>query len=278
MSYSEVRQKVDLWMNAFYGFFFNGLKDSIATLGRFTLFSAQSLKLTFVKPYRFRELVSHMEFVANGSIFIICLTGFFTGAALAFQVFLGFEIVNATSLVGPTVGLGISRELGPVLTGMIVAARAGGAMTARLGTMRVSEQIDALEVMGIHPQQYLITPRLLAAIISMPLLNGVFVFVAMLGAYLLVVHVLQVDAAIFIEKTQLWLEPRHLNEGFFKATIFGFIFGSVCCYQGFNADGGAKGVGDATNRGVVYSMVMIIVSDFFLMKIIDYFYIITGLK
>src|SRR5690606_20152678 len=107
--------------------------------------------LIFKKPYRFEEVIRHMEFIGNKSILIICLTGGFTGLAMSFQIYLGFKLVNATNLVGPTVALGISRELGPVLTGLIVAARAGGAMAARLGTMRVSEQIDAMEVMGIDP-------------------------------------------------------------------------------------------------------------------------------
>ncbi|MCB0407798.1 MAG: ABC transporter permease, partial [Bdellovibrionales bacterium] len=142
--------------------------------GKAFLFFLESIPLIFKKPYRVDEIIRHMEFVGNKSILIIILTGSFTGLALSYQIFLGFKLVNATNLVGPTVALGITRELGPVLTGLIVAARAGGAMAARLGTMRVSEQIDALEVMGVDPKQYLVAPRILATFLTMPLLCGVF--------------------------------------------------------------------------------------------------------
>ncbi len=244
----------------------------VSASGRLVRFTSECIALFFTRPYRWRELIIHMEFIGNKSVFIICLTGIFTGMALSFQVYLGFEIVNATSLVGPTVGLGIARELGPVLTGMIVAARAGGAMAARLGTMRVTEQIDALEVMAVRPKQYLISPRIIAASIAMPILTGVFIFVAMLGSYVLVVKVLKLDEAIFWDKTAYWLNPNHINEGLIKATVFGFVFSAICCFEGYYTKGGARGVGEATNRGVVLSMVMIIILDFFLMNLIDVYY------
>ncbi|MBY0384881.1 ABC transporter permease, partial [bacterium] len=152
------------------------------------------------------------------------------------------------------------------------AARAGGAMAANLGSMRVSEQIDAIEVMGVDPIRYLVSPRILAATIAMPFLTGIFDFVAVLGSYFLCVKVLDIDDAIFWEKTNLWVDPNHINEGLIKAAVFGFIFASICCYRGFFTKGGAKDVGDATNRGVVLSMVLIIIVDFFLMNIIDIYY------
>jgi len=174
--------------------------------------------------------------------------------------------------------LGISRELGPVLTGLIVAARAGGAMAARLGTMRVSEQIDALEVMGINPRQYLIAPRILAAVITMPLLCGVFDFIAMVGAHVLCIHMLGIDQAIFWDKIQVWINPRDINEGLIKAAVFGMTFATICTHMGFTAKGGAKGVGEATNRGVVNSMVLIIILNFFMTNLIRLFYVMTGIK
>ena len=175
--------------------------------GHACIFFYQSCLQIFRRPFRFEEIVKHMEFVGNKSIVIICMTGVFTGLALAYQIYLGFKLVNAVNLVGPTVGMGITRELGPVLTGLIVAARAGGAMAAQLGTMRVSEQIDALEVMGIDPRQYLVAPRIVAAVITMPLLCAVFDFVAMMGAHALCVYVLGLDQAIFWDKIQLWMKP-----------------------------------------------------------------------
>lgn len=243
--------------------------------GKAFIFFFESFPLAFKRPYRIDEFIRHMEFIGNKSILIILLTGSFTGMAMSFQIYLGFQLVNATNLVGPTVALGITRELGPVLTGLIVAARAGGAMAARLGTMRVSEQIDALEVMGVDPKQYLVAPRILAAFVTMPLLCGVFDFIAMVGAHVLCINVLGLDEAIFWDKIQLWIDPGDINEGLLKAAVFGLTFAAICTNRGFNTTGGAKGVGEATNQGVVNSMVMIIVINYFMTNLIRFFYAVT---
>ncbi|OFZ31501.1 MAG: organic solvent ABC transporter permease [Bdellovibrionales bacterium RIFCSPHIGHO2_01_FULL_40_29] len=257
------------------------LKDStlgfIAEIGRISVFGYESTVLLFAKPYRFAEIIKHLEFIGNQSVGIITLTSIFTGLALSFQVYLGFKLVNAVNLVGPTVALGISRELGPVLTGLIVAARAGGAMAARLGTMRVNEQLDALDVMGVNTKQYLIAPRIVAAVITMPLLTALFDFMAMVGSWFLCTKLLYLDHAVFMEKIRSTLEFRHIAEGLVKAAIFGFIFAVICTYKGFNTSGGAKGVGEATNKGVVVSMVCIIILDYFLMNLIRIFYLVTGI-
>ncbi|MFP5518506.1 MAG: MlaE family ABC transporter permease [Bdellovibrionia bacterium] len=246
-------------------------------VGFISIFFISSIRLLFTRPSRFNEVIRHMEFIGNQSVGIITLTGLFTGLALSFQVYLGFKLVNAVNLVGPTVALGISRELGPVLTGLIVAARAGGAMAARLGTMRVNEQIDALDVMGVNTRQYLIAPRIAAAFICMPLLTAVFDFVAMIGSWFLCVKVVALDEAVFWQKIRETVEVRHINEGLVKAMVFGLIFALICTYRGFNTTGGAKGVGDATNQGVVQSMVMIIILDYFLTQMIRIFYVVTGI-
>jgi len=277
-SWLVLRTKINDSIDDFFLSIWNFIILFFTEAGRIVIFFFDSAQLIFVKPYRFEEFIKHMEFIGNKSIMIIVLTGGFTGMAMSYQIYLGFNLVNATNLVGPTVALGITRELGPVLTGLIVSARAGGAMAARLGTMRVSEQIDALEVMGIDPKQFLIAPRLLAAIISMPLLCGVFDFVAMSGSYLLCVKVLNLDEAIFWDKIQLWLNPRDINEGLVKAAVFGLVFAAICTYRGFNTTGGAKGVGDATNSGVVNSMVLIIVINFFMTNIIGFYYKVMGIK
>ncbi len=270
----KLNQSIDNAFLVVWKVIFNFLIET----GSVVLFFTEAVRLIFVKPYRFDEIIKHIEFVGNKSIMIIMLTGAFTGMAMSYQIYLGFNLVNATNLVGPTVALGITRELGPVLTGLIVAARAGGAMAARIGTMRVSEQIDALEVMGLDPKQYLVSPRILAAFISMPLLCGVFDFVAMTGAHILCVKMLGLDEAIFWDKIQLWLNPRDINEGLIKAAAFGLIFASICTYRGYNTRGGAKGVGEATNTGVVYSMVMIIIMNFFMTNIIRFYYKVMGIK
>lgn len=253
------------------------IQRSISKIGDIVLFGYQSVILTFSTPYRYNEIIRHMEFVGNQSVGIISLTSVFTGLALSFQVYLGFKLVNAVNLVGPTVALGITRELGPVLTGLIVSARAGGAMAARLGTMRVNEQMDALDVMGVNTKQYLIAPRIVAAALCMPLLTALFDFMAMFGSWILCTKIVGLDQAVFFEKIRQTVEVHHINEGLFKSFIFGIMFAVICTYQGFNTTGGAKGVGEATNKGVVISMVGIIIVDYFLMNIIRILYVTMGI-
>lgn len=271
----------DKFNRAFDGFFIwlaVKFRTFIIEVGELAGFGLQGYRLFLTKPFRWPELLTHMEFIGNKSLGIIVMSGLFTGMALAYQIYLGFKLVNAVSLVGPTVGMGITRELGPVLTGLIVSARAGGAMAARLGSMRVTEQIDALEVMGVNPMQYLVSPRLVAAVIVMPLLTGVFDFAAMFGCWLVCIKLLGMDEAAFFDRTYLWLEPYHIYEGLFKAAVFGVFFAIICTHRGYLTKGGAEGVGAATNRGVVLSMVMVIASDFFLTNLINMFYNVFGMN
>lgn len=263
---------VATWPSRFLDYAVSLIKE----IGDIVLFGVSSLRLLREKPSRMSEIVRHMEFIGNQSIGIITLTGLFTGLALSLQIYLGFKIVNMVNLVGPTVALGISRELGPVLTGLIVAARAGGAMAARLGTMRVNEQIDALDVMGVNTKQYLIAPRMVAAVFCLPMLTAVFDFVAMVGCWFLCVKIVEIDQAIFFQKINDMIEIKHIMEGLLKSTVFGLVFAVVCTYRGFTTTGGARGVGEATNRGVVMSMVLIIVLDYFLTSMIRFYYMLTG--
>lgn len=273
----QVRERVNQYIDLVVVTLWKTVEGFVFEVGAVVNFGTYALKSFWAPPYRYKEFIQQMEFIGNKSIFIVVLTGTFTGMALSFQVYLGFKLVNATSLTGPIVAMGIARELGPVLTGLIVAARAGGAMAANLGSMRVSEQIDAIEVMGVDPEQYLVGPRMWASIVALPLLTGVFDFVAMIGSYFLCIKVLEMDEAIFWDKTALWLNPSHINEGLIKGAVFGAVFSLICCYRGFTTKGGARGVGDATNRGVVLSMVMIIILDFFLMNLIEVYYKWTGI-
>lgn len=270
-------QKLYKWVSQLGRYFNESITNAIQETGKIVLFFNESVRLIFAKPSRFPEIIRHMEFIGNQSIGIICLTGGFTGLALSFQLYLGFKLFNAVNMVGPTVALGITRELGPVLTGLIVAARAGGAMAARLGTMRVNEQIDALDVMGVNTKQYLVSPRMVAAVICMPLLVAVFDFVAMIGSWFLCVKLVALDEAVFWQKISDFIEVKHINEGLFKGMIFGVYFAVMCTYRGFNTTGGAKGVGEATNQGVVQSMVGIIILDYFATNLIRIFYNLTGI-
>jgi phospholipid/cholesterol/gamma-HCH transport system permease protein len=276
MSYQTLREAINSRLSKMGLHATSAIRDVVHEVGEVYTFGVQGVRLFFVAPRRWGELILHMEFIGNKSVMIIVLSGLFTGLALAYQIYLGFKIVNATALVGPTVGLGITRELGPVLTGLIVSARAGGAMAARIGTMRVTEQIDAMEVMGVNPMQFLVSPRILAAALVMPLLTGVFDFMAMLGCYIICIYLFDLDEASFIERTTLYLEPYHINEGLFKAAVFGFFFAIICSHRGFTTKGGAAGVGQSTNKGVVLSMVMIIVMDFFLTNLINVYYQMTA--
>jgi phospholipid/cholesterol/gamma-HCH transport system permease protein len=171
-------------------------------------------------------------------------------------------------MVGASVALAVTRELAPVLTGLIVTGRAGAAMAAQLGTMRMTEQIDALEVMGVDPKQYLVMPRLVAATIAMPLLCGVFDLVSNVGAYMLSSHVLGVDGAIYLDKVDLFIKPKDIYQGMVKSAFFGMLFSLIGTYKGFNAANGARGVGQATNESVVQASILILVSDYFLSALI----------
>ena len=277
MTSDQIRLKVPGFAGSILHSLWHGIADFVTEVGLVTHFFGASVRGLFAKPYRFSEIVAQMEFIGNKSVFIISLTGLFAGMALAYQIYIGFSLFNATNLTGPTVALSVTRELGPVLTGLIVAARAGGAMAARLGTMRVTEQIDALEVMGVDSIQYLVAPRVLAAILCMPLLTGIFDFVSIMGAHWLCTGLLGLDSAIFWSKIGQWMDPIHINEGLIKAAVFGLCFSVICCYRGFFTTGGARGVGEATNRGVVISMVLIIVSDYYLAHMIRIYYRLSGL-
>jgi phospholipid/cholesterol/gamma-HCH transport system permease protein len=270
--YGEGRARFNRFFDAFWIWLFAQAKDMVTQTGELATFGWSGTRQFFTRPFRFGELMVHMEFVGNKSIMIICLSGLFTGMALAFQIFLGFKKVNAGTLVGPTVALGIFRELGPVLTGLIVSARAGGAMAARLGTMRVTEQIDALEVMGVNPLQYLVSPRIIAAVIVMPLLTAVFDFAAEFGSWLICSRLLEMDEAQYWDRIISWIVPSDIFQGLFKAAVFGLFFAVICSYRGYTTKGGAAGVGSATNRGVVLSMLMIIILDFFVSNLITLFF------
>lgn len=237
-------------------------------LGIFFKFSKKSIYNIFTKPLRLDNYLEQFEFVSNQSLSIIVLTSLFTGMALAHQMYLGFIRFNAADLVGPLVAVGVARELGPVLTGLIVSARAGGAMAARIGSMRVTTQIDALEVMGIKPLQFLVSPRVLAGFLGLPILCAVFDLVAIFGAYVICIGLLSLDPAVFWQQIQNLFKMSDVYEGLFKAFIFGGVFSLICCFKGYHAKGGAKGVGDSTNLGIVYSMVTIIIMDFFLSNLI----------
>jgi phospholipid/cholesterol/gamma-HCH transport system permease protein len=205
-----------------------------------------------------------MEFIGVNSVFVIVLTGAFTGMVLALQSYYGFRKFGSEGLVGATVALSMTRELGPVLTSLMVTGRAGSAMAAELGTMRVTEQIDALTVMALNPIKYLVTPRIIASFLMLPLLTVIADFVGIIGGYLVGVKLLGINEGAYIDKTITFLELNDIYNGLVKAAVFGIILSVVSCYKGFYTKGGAEGVGRSTTAAVVISSVTILVTDYIL--------------
>ena len=238
--------------------------DAIEDLGRMAELSVRALFLSFRPPFRLRQLLLAMEDVGVGSLFIVMLTGVFAGAVFSLQSVQGFRMFGAESMVGTTVALTLSRELGPVLTGLMVSGRSGSAMATTLGTMRVTEQIDAMEVMAVDPVHYLIAPRILATTLMQPLLNALFVLVGMVGAYVVAVVTLGVDPGMFIGNIAVIVDPIDLVKGCVKAGAFGFAIAAIGCHRGYFPSGGAKGVGEATTNAVVLSSVAILVINYFM--------------
>jgi phospholipid/cholesterol/gamma-HCH transport system permease protein len=216
----------------------------------------------FTRPFKFRNLFKQMEFVGVQSLFVVILTGAFTGMVLALQSYNALKRFGAESMVGPTVALSMARELGPVLTGLMVSGRAGSAMATELATMRVTEQIDALFTMGVNPIKYLVTPRVIAGLLMLPVLAIVSDFVGVLGGYMVGVKFLGINPGVYIGRTVDYVAVGDIFDGLIKAFCFGIIITLSACYNGYYATGGAEGVGRAATRAVVMGCVLILVSDY----------------
>jgi phospholipid/cholesterol/gamma-HCH transport system permease protein len=236
----------------------------VEEMGKIILLFVSVLAWMFRPPFKLRNIFKQMEFVGVKSIFVVVLTGTFTGMVMALQGYHGFRMFSAESLVGGTVALGMTRELGPVLTSLMVTARAGSAMAAELGTMRVTEQIDALYVMAANPVKHLIVPRVIAGVLMVPLLTVVADFTGILGGYFVGVHILGINSGIFIKNITRLVDLNDIYNGLVKAACFGLILSLVGCYKGFNTYGGAEGVGRATTEAVVLASIAILISDYFL--------------
>lgn len=236
----------------------------INELGNIVMMLMTTLIWALRPPWRWRLVIKQMEFVGVKSTFIVVLTGTFTGMVFALQSRHAFELFNANYLIGPTVVLGLTRELGPVLASLMVTGRAGSAIAAELGTMRVTEQIDALHTMAVNPIQYLLVPRLFAGITMAPLLTALFSFCGTLGCYVVTVYLIEVNPHVFWREILLVVDLDDLWNGLIKAAFFGLILTLIGCYKGFYTDGGAEGVGRATTESVVIASVSILISDYFL--------------
>lgn len=236
--------------------------------GRISRFFGEVLRWLFRPPFRTKLFLEQFLFVANKSVFIVCLTALFSGMVFAIQIYFGFRVISADALVGPSVAIGFVRELGPVFTGIVVTGRAGAAMAAQLGTMRVSEQIDAMDVMGVNSIHYLVVPRVVASFFALPLLCAIAIFVGNVGSYFTGVYILNIDPIIFFSHLQEFVELRDVAQGLIKSAVFGLIFSTIGTYKGYKTQGGAEAVGRSTNEAVVITLVLILVSDYFLTLVI----------
>src|SRR5215472_14959395 len=240
----------------------NGVINVFQTLIGLSALGVSVVAWTFRPPFRLQNVFAQFDFVGVGSIVLVTLTGTFSGMVFATQSWSAFELFGAESLVGPTVALTVTRELAPVFSALMVTMRACSAMCTELGTMRVTEQVDALETMAVNPIQYLLVPRVLAGLCMVPLLTMLFNTAGLFGGFFVAVPLKGLSPGTFIYRTQQWLDPEDINEGLIKAAVFGLAVTLIGCYKGYNASGGAKGVGQATTQAMVSSALAIVVLDY----------------
>lgn len=237
---------------------------TLVEFGGFVVTLAEGLRALFSRPFRLHRIFKEMEFIGVNSTVIIMITGVFTGAVLALQSGKAFRLFNAEGVTGAVVALSLLRELGPVMTALMVAARCGSAMAAEIGTMRVTQQIDALEVMAVDPISYLVSPRIVASLGMVPLLSIVFNLLGIAGSYAVGVMLLEINEATFFDRIYAYVKSEDLWNGIVKAACFGVIIAVVGCRKGFLTQGGAEGVGRSTTQAVVVASVTILIADYFL--------------
>lgn len=238
-------------------------------LGRFSLFLQESIVVLLSTRPKVNKIFFQMYSIGVQSLTIVVLTGTFTGMVLALQSYVASHRFGGEQFIGIIVPLGMICELGPVLTGLMVAGRAGSAMAAELGTMRVTEQIDALKTLKINVFQYLIVPRMLAATIIFPFLALFAMMCGILGGYLICVYVLLLSPEDYLSSIKTHVELYHIMGGLIKAAVFGFMLTWVSTYKGYYTSGGTRDVGKATTESVVTSSIMILICNFFLTKLLE---------
>ena len=239
----------------------------LAATGRFTLFVLRALKHVVTPPFFFRAFFRQLIEIGYYSLPVVGLTTLFTGMVLALQSHTGFSRFSAEGAVATVVVLSITRELAPVLAGLMVAGRVGASMAAEIGTMRVTEQIDALETLMTNPFNYLIAPRLLAGIITLPILVLIGDVIGVFGGYIIAVYKLGFNPASYLQQTWEFLEYMDVVSGLIKAAVFGFIVSLMGCYHGFHSGRGAQGVGRATTSAVVSSSILILIFNYVLTQV-----------
>lgn len=239
----------------------------LATVGRLTMFTTSGVSHCFRPPFYPRIIIRQMVEIGYYSLPVVGLTGVFAGMVLALQSYTGFARFSAEGAIANVVVLSITRELGPVLAGLMVAGRIGAAMAAETGTMRVTEQIDALTTLSTNPMKYLVAPRLIAGVTMMPFLVLIADIIGVFGGYLVAVYKLGFNPSIYLQNTWDFMEFHDVMSGLIKAAVFGFIVTLMGCYHGYHSKGGAQGVGAATTNAVVSAAIMILCFDYILTEI-----------
>ena len=237
---------------------------TLRRMGHMLIFLIHSMYFIFTPPFKINLLLRQIRFFGNKSMLVILLTGSFTGMVLALQLFFILRKFGSEALLGPGIALSLIRELGPVLSALMVTGRAGSALTAEIGMMRISEQIDALTAMALNPIRYLIVPNIVAAIIVFPLLVAIFDVIGIYGGYVVGVEILGISSGTYFSLMEDYVNMEDIMVGLYKSLSFGVIVSWVCCYKGFYTGYGAKGVSKSTTEAVVLSSILILVWDYIL--------------
>ncbi|MGE4314058.1 MAG: MlaE family ABC transporter permease [Pseudobdellovibrionaceae bacterium] len=236
-------------------------------IGRIAAFAGLAVSHIFRPPFFYKNIIRQFIDIGYYSLPVVGLTTVFTGMVLALQSYTGFSRFNAESAIASVVTLSMTRELAPVLAGLMVAGRVGAAIAAEIGTMKVTEQIDALTTLSVNPQKYLIVPRLLAGTIMLPILVLIGDIIGVLGGYIVAIYALGFNSGTYISNSWDILESMDVISGLVKAGVFGFIVSMMGCYHGFNSGRGAQGVGAATTNAVVSSSILILIFNYILTQI-----------
>ncbi len=246
--------------------------EYVRRMGTMGIFFAKTLLYALIPPLKIYRCLKQIRFIGFQSLLLIALTGSFSGMVLGFQGFYSLSRFGSDAFLGPMVGLALIKELGPVIAALMVTGRAGSAIAAEIGIMRISEQIDALELMGLNPYRYLMVPNLIAAMICLPLLTALFDVVGIFGGYLIGGKLLGVGAGTYFGEMAHYVEMKDILEGLYKSLSFGVIIAWVCCFKGYYSGiytgFGSEGVSRATTQAVVLSSVLILVWDYFMTSIL----------
>lgn len=241
--------------------------EYVEKFGTYIIFQIKIVPLFFHTPFRLKETIAQIEAIGIGTFGVIALTALFTGMVEAIQLYDGFKQFGTEEFIGFTIFVSITKELGPVFGGLMLISRSISSMAAELGTMRVTEQIDALDTLSVDSKKYLIIPRVIATTISLPILVVAFDFIGNLSAFVVSVYALEINPISYMAIIQQYVEFYDIYSGLIKALVFGYLVGSIGTYMGYFAKGGAKGVGIATIKAVIFSAIVIFMANYFLSAI-----------